>query len=50
VATRYGYVEDDRTRLERQLEAAKEAGNWALVAELAAAIGRMDGENRPQAG
>jgi hypothetical protein len=49
VATRYGHVEDDRTRLERQLDAAKEAGNWALVAELAAAIGRMDRTSRSEA-
>jgi hypothetical protein len=50
VASRYGHIEDERTRLERQLGAATEGGNWPLVAELAARLGQMDREGRPQAG
>jgi GNAT superfamily N-acetyltransferase len=49
VASRYGYVEDERTRLEREREMATEADNWALVAELAAVIGRMDRASRSEA-
>jgi hypothetical protein len=50
VARRYGHAEDERARLERQLEAAKESGDWPLVAELAAKLVQTDAEDRPQAG
>ncbi len=43
VARCYGYVEDEQTRLERELSAASEAGNWSLVAELAARLGKKVG-------
>lgn len=39
VARRYGYEEDERVRLEWELEAAKETGDWKRVAELAARLG-----------
>ena len=39
VARRYGYAEDERTRLERELEAARETGDWKRVSELAARLG-----------
>jgi hypothetical protein len=47
---RWTYVEDGRTRLERQLAVATKAENWPLVAELAARLGQMDRKDRPQAG
>lgn len=49
VAQCYGYIEDERTRLERQLETARDEGNWSLVGELAAVIGRMDTARRSEA-
>ena len=45
VARRYGYAEDERTRLERELETARVTGNWKQVAELAA---RLDGRTDPE--
>ena len=39
VATRYGYAEDAKARAERELEAARVAGDWVRVAELAKALG-----------
>jgi hypothetical protein len=36
--------------LERELLTASEAGNWSLVAELAARLKQMDLKDRPQAG
>ncbi len=50
VARCYGYVEDERIRLERELLLASEAGNWSLVAELAAKLKQRDARDRPQAG
>lgn len=50
VARQYGYVEDEKSRLERELGCATEAGNWSLVAELAARLKQMDLKDRPQAG
>ena len=47
VASRYGYAEDERALLERQLSEATEAGKWLLVAELAARLEQM---GREQAG
>ena len=40
----------ERTRLERELLLASEAGNWSLVAELAAKLKQRDARDRPQAG
>jgi hypothetical protein len=50
VASRYGYAEDERTRLERQLAAATTAENWPLVAELAARLGQMGRGACPRVG
>ncbi len=46
VAQRYGLEESARSRLERELEAAKTAGNWERVAELAKSISQLDGHPR----
>lgn len=47
VARRYGYVEDETARLERELEAARTAGNWERVAGIAARLGHQAG-NEPK--
>jgi hypothetical protein len=47
VARRYGHVEDGRTALEHQVQAAFEAGNWDLAGELTA---RLAKDQRSQAG
>jgi integrase len=49
VATRYGYAEDARTRLERELEAARAACEWGRVAELAKALGEATTSSNPPA-
>ena len=49
VATRYGYSEDARTRLERELEAARAACEWGRVAELAKALGEATTSSNPPA-
>jgi hypothetical protein len=42
VAFRYGYVEKAATKLEEQLQAAVDAKNWQLVAQLSARISRRE--------
>ncbi len=46
VAQRYGYVEDEWVRLDRQLRQAVEAQNWELVATLSVRLGKKE---RPEA-
>lgn len=49
VAIRYGYVEDDRGRLERQINSATTEGNWDLVMKLVARRRQLESESRPHA-
>jgi hypothetical protein len=50
VARRYGYAEDERAQMERELEVAREAGDWRWVAELAERMGRWAEKNPGAAG
>jgi hypothetical protein len=43
VAQRYGQVEDERSKLERRLQAAVGAGDWGLAAELSSQLVKKDG-------
>lgn len=42
----FGYIEGDRDRLSRELEVAKDQGDWSLVAKLAADLERLKREPR----
>jgi integrase len=50
VAAEYGYTEDERSRLERQLGMAMDSGNWTLVQVLAERLRKMADSERQQAG
>ncbi len=50
VVSRYGHAENDRTRLEREIEAAKDAGDWTRVAELATRLGSLGQSDGQKAG
>ena len=47
LAERYGHIEDEQSKLERQIRAATDAQNWELVGALSA---RLSKKTRPETG
>jgi integrase len=46
LAALFGYVEGERERLSRELESAKDRGDWSQVAKLAAELEKLNGERK----